>query len=59
LALNKVDAVDSETVDALATQLSELSQVPVFQISAVAQIGLSSLLQKIWQSLDQMASYVH
>ncbi len=56
LALNKVDAVDAETVDALATQLSELSQVPVFQISAVAQIGLSSLLQKIWQSLDQMAS---
>jgi GTP-binding protein len=56
LALNKVDAVDSETVDGLATQLSELSQVPVFQISAVAQIGLSSLLQKIWQSLDQMAS---
>lgn len=56
LALNKVDAVDSETVDGLATQLSELSQVPVFQISAVAQIRLDSLLQKVWQSLDQLAS---
>lgn len=54
LALNKVDAVEPETVDALATQLSQLSQVPVFQISAVAQIGLDSLLQKIWQSLDQL-----
>jgi GTP-binding protein len=54
LALNKVDAVEHETVDALATQLSQLTQVPVFQISAVAQIGLDSLLQKIWQSLDQL-----
>lgn len=56
LALNKVDAVDSETVDAVATQLSQLSQVPVFAISAVAQIGLDPLLQKIWQSLDQLTS---
>lgn len=56
LALNKVDAVESETLDALATQLSQLSQVPVFQISAVAQIGLDPLLQKIWQSLDQLTS---
>jgi GTP-binding protein len=56
LALNKVDAVDSETADALATQLSQLSQVPVFQISAVAQIGLDPLLQKIWQSLDQLTA---
>ncbi|HEY9633328.1 MAG TPA: GTPase ObgE [Coleofasciculaceae cyanobacterium] len=54
LALNKIDAVDPETVDALATQLSQLSQVPVFQISAVAQTGLDALLQKVWQSLDQL-----
>ncbi len=55
LALNKVDAADPETIDAVATQLSQLSQVPVFQISAVAQIGLDTLLQKIWQSLDQLS----
>jgi GTP-binding protein len=55
LALNKVDAADSETLDALATELSQLTQVPVFQISAVAQIGLQPLLQKIWQSLDQLS----
>jgi GTP-binding protein len=54
LALNKIDAVDPETIDALATQLSQLSQVPVFQISAVAQTGLDALLQKVWQSLDQL-----
>jgi len=56
LALNKVDAVDAETADALATQLNQLTQVPVFQISAVAQIGLDRLLPKIWQSLDQLTS---
>ncbi len=56
LALNKIDAVEPEIVGALATQLSQLSQVPVFQISAVAQIGLDLLLQKIWQSLDQLTS---
>jgi GTP-binding protein len=56
LALNKVDSVEPEILDAVTTQLSQLSQVPVFQISAVAKIGLDSLLQKIWQSLDQLTS---
>jgi len=51
-----VDAVDQETLDIIANQLNQLSQLPVFQISAVAQIGLDSLLQKIWQSLDQLTS---
>jgi GTP-binding protein len=56
LALNKVDAVEAETLDTLTSQLNHLTQVPVFQISAVAQIGLDSLLHKIWQSLDQLTS---
>ncbi|HEY9674504.1 MAG TPA: GTPase ObgE [Waterburya sp.] len=56
LALNKIDAVEPERADELATELNQLSQVPVFQISAVAQIGLDSLLQKIWQSLDHLTS---
>jgi GTP-binding protein len=54
LALNKIDAVSPDRADALATELNQLTQVPVFQISAVAQIGLDALLQKIWQSLDQL-----
>jgi len=54
LALNKVDAVDAETVDELTTELNQLTQVPVFSISAVAKNGLDSLLQKIWLSLDQL-----
>ncbi|MBE9152299.1 Obg family GTPase CgtA, partial [Coleofasciculus sp. LEGE 07092] len=56
LALNKIDAVDAETADALATELNQLTQVPVFQISAVAHIGLDALLQKIWESLDQLTA---
>jgi GTP-binding protein len=56
LALNKIDAVEDETVDALANQLNQLTQVPVFKISAVAQIGLDALLQKVWQSLDQLTA---
>src|SRR4028118_141726 len=54
LALHQVDAVEAETLDTIAAQLNQLSQVPVFQISAVAQTGLDRLLQKIWQSLDQL-----
>lgn len=54
IALNKSDAVDDEILDTLASELSLLTQVPIFQISAVAQTGLDSLLQKIWQSLDQL-----
>ncbi|HBY75528.1 MAG TPA: GTPase ObgE, partial [Cyanobacteria bacterium UBA11148] len=54
IALNKIDAVDSETIDRLATALNHLTQVPVFQISAVARMGLDELLQKIWDSLDQL-----
>jgi len=56
IALNKVDAVDKETLDNLEIQLNQLTQVPVFQISAVAQIGLDVMLQKIWQSLDKLKS---
>ncbi|MEQ9550821.1 MAG: GTPase ObgE [Coleofasciculus sp. G3-WIS-01] len=54
LAFNKIDAVDSETVELLATELNHLTHVPVFQISAVTQMGLESLLQTVWQSLDML-----
>lgn len=56
LALNKIDAVVADRVDEFATELNRLTQVPVFQISAVSQVGLDALLQKIWLSLDQLNS---
>ena len=52
LALNKSDAVDDETLEALAIELNHLSQVPVFIVSAVAQTGLDALLQKFGSPLN-------
>jgi len=54
LALNKVDAVDEETANAIAQQLATLSQTQVFQISAVSRKGLDALLQQVWSNLDQL-----
>lgn len=59
LALNKVDAVgaddENERMQAIASQLQGMAGVPVFQISAVAGIGLDAMLQEIWQFLDRVA----
>ncbi|WP_416675804.1 GTPase ObgE [Egbenema bharatensis] len=54
LALNKVDALpaDSSTPEDLAAQLRQFTEVPIFLISAVAQIGLDAMLQELWQQLD-------
>ncbi|MGI8499738.1 MAG: GTPase ObgE, partial [Hassallia sp.] len=56
LALNKIDAVDRESVDleALAMQLNHLSFAPVFLISAVTGAGLQPMLQEIWRLLDEL-----
>ncbi|WP_353931102.1 GTPase ObgE [Okeanomitos corallinicola TIOX110] len=56
LALNKIDAVDKETVDldALALELNHLSFAPVFIISAVTRAGLDGMLQEIWRVVDEV-----
>ncbi len=56
IALNKIDAVDKETVDLddLAMQLNHLSLVPVFIISAVTRTGLDPMLQEIWRVIDEV-----
>lgn len=56
LALNKIDAVDQESVDlnALAMELNHLSFAPVFLISAVTGAGLQPMLQEIWRILDEL-----
>jgi GTP-binding protein len=56
LALNKIDAVDRESVDlnALAIQLNHLSYAPVFLISAVTRSGLEPLLQEIWRVIEEV-----
>lgn len=57
LALNKIDAFASEEeIAPIAAQLQQLSQTPVFLISAVAGMGLDPLLQHIWQVLEESAA---
>ncbi|HIK29395.1 MAG: GTPase ObgE [Oscillatoriaceae bacterium SKW80] len=58
LALNKIDAVDTEREDiqALREELRRISGVSVFLISAVARIGLDELLREVWRMLDEMAA---
>lgn len=53
LAINKVDAVDENTADAIAKELARLSQTSVYFISAVTRRGLDELLQQIWLTLDR------
>ncbi|MBV9389293.1 MAG: 50S ribosome-binding GTPase, partial [Chroococcidiopsidaceae cyanobacterium CP_BM_ER_R8_30] len=54
LALNKIDAVDLDKsqISVLVTQLNQVSQAPVFPISAVTHAGLEPLLQQVWTILE-------
>ncbi|MDX2216989.1 MAG: GTPase ObgE [Oculatellaceae cyanobacterium bins.114] len=56
VALNKIDAAtfDPERVEAIAQELQDLTHAPIFRISAVARTGLDPLLQKVWQSLEEV-----
>lgn len=58
LALSKIDAVNLETqnLEAIASELATLSNAPVFLISAVTRTGLEPLLQQIWSTLDELSS---
>ena len=53
IAFNKIDAVDDDILELLTSELQELTSVPIFYISAVTRSGLGSLVQKIWQVLDE------
>ncbi len=55
VAINKLDALPSDdpTPEAIALQLRERTEAPVFAISAVAGTGLDPMLQQVWQVLDE------
>jgi len=53
IALNKIEVVDSQTLQELVGQLKTLTPFPVLPISAVTRTGLDALLQRIWDALDQ------
>ena len=52
IAFNKIDAVDSEILELITSELQELTSVEIFHISAVTRQGLDTLMQKIWSILD-------
>ena len=53
VALNKIDALLEDDLDAIASELALACQASVFRISAVTQMGTERLLQQIWEILDQ------
>jgi GTP-binding protein len=56
VAFNKIDACDlsDEEIAGMIAELKALAKTPVFQISAVTRSGLDTLLQEVWQMLDQV-----
>jgi len=54
IALNKIDALpdDSPLPREITAQMQQLTADPIFIISAVAQVGLSPMLQEVWRQLD-------
>ncbi|MGB5899075.1 MAG: GTPase ObgE [Geitlerinemataceae cyanobacterium] len=58
IGINKIDATDrdAEELEAIATELKRLSAAPVFQISAVAQMGVEPMLQAVWMELDRLSA---
>ena len=56
IAFNKIDAVDSEILELITSELQELTSVEIFHISAVTRQGLDTLMQKIWLILDTEVS---
>ncbi|NES74245.1 MAG: GTP-binding protein, partial [Okeania sp. SIO2D1] len=56
LALNKLDTIDEDTYNLIATELAKLTTAPVFAISAVTGRGLDRLLQEVWRKLDSLQS---
>ncbi|BBA78880.1 GTPase ObgE [cyanobacterium endosymbiont of Rhopalodia gibberula] len=52
IALNKIDAVDEETIQTVKTELKNLNSSPIITISAVTRTRLEELLQIVWQTLE-------
>ena len=54
LVFNKIDAVDEETIDNYQRQFAKITNAEILTISAVTGAGLTTLLAKVWQQLEQL-----
>ena len=52
IALNKIDAVDSEILELITTELQAITNTSIYAVSAVSRQGLDTVMQKIWSILD-------
>lgn len=52
IALNKLDAADSDIEASVVEELKKLTTNPIFTVSAVTRAGLDSLLQAVWETID-------
>jgi GTP-binding protein len=52
LALNKVDTIDAELIEALSAELEQASGLPVLALSAAAEVGLEPVLDALVRHLD-------
>ena len=52
IAFNKTDAIDEEILELITSELQDVTNTPIYAISAVSRKGLDTLMQKIWSILD-------
>ncbi len=52
IALNKIDAVDAETLEFVKAELEDIACASIYSVSAVSRQGLDTLIPKIWSVLD-------
>jgi GTP-binding protein len=54
LVFNKIDAVTEEMLENCQKQFAQITNAPILIISAVTGAGLTTLLAKVWQELEQL-----
>ena len=52
IAFNKIDAIDDEILELITSELQEVTQTPIYAVSAVSRQGLDTLMGEIWSILD-------
>ena len=52
IAFNKIDAVDDEILELITSELKEITNTPIYAVSAVSRQGLDILMREIWSILD-------
>ena len=54
IALNKLDTGDREFADFIIEELQQITDYEIMTISAVSRSGLDTLLQRVWDILDEL-----